>query len=379
MNDRGNPPATSSSGAKESARLTRDCLDPWRYLEISAAGDIRPCCNSSALATLGGDGQIAAIRDNDGFRALRASLLSGDLQPACARCHIRKTVPTDALKRRLAKQPSAHADPYAPMRITELRIDINEKCNLRCDYCAVSSPDYRGVAMDTGLFAKVAQIVDEADRDTVINVNGHGETTYHPHWMEMCQTILDAGYRPQIISNLAKSYSDEEIALLARFHSIEVSLDSDDETLMKTIRKAVRPSHVFETIQHIRDTAARLKIRPAPQISLSVGIYAPAIWTLDSFIDRIVALGIRKLTFWNLVEMPHQTLVTPLRALDSADRSRARNILSAVRRKLEDADIDYIFAGDFDAMVEPLPKPLQLRATVRRAYRALKRRAFSAR
>jgi hypothetical protein len=101
--------------------------------------------------------------------------------------------------------------------------------------------------------------------------------------------------------------------------------------------------------------------------------------TLDSFIDRIVALGIRKLTFWNLVEMPHQTLVTPLRALDSADRSRARNILSAVRRKLEDADIDYIFAGDFDAMVEPLPKPLQLRATVRRAYRALKRRAFSAR
>ena len=85
------------------------------------------------------------------------------------------------------------------------------------------------------------------------------------------------------------------------------------------------------------------------------------------------------MTFWNLVEMQHQKLVKPLRALDAPGQQRARAILAAVRHRLEDADASYIFAGDFDAMVAGLSGPRQLRATFRRARRAIGRKVFSAR
>ena len=38
---------------------------------------------------------------------------------------------------------------------------------------------------------------------------------------------------------------------------IQVSLDSDDGEMMKRIRKAVQVERVFETIQRIREVAAR--------------------------------------------------------------------------------------------------------------------------
>ena len=363
-------------------KLTRDCLDPWRYLGVSATGGIHPCCNPATLATLDRSQDVEGSRNNEGFRALRDSLLSGDLQPSCQNCHIRKMVPVDVLQRKLAKHRAADAgrtagsaDALAPLRVAELSIDINEKCNLRCDYCAVTSPDYHGEEMSTDVFAKVREIVRVIGPRAVVNVNGHGETTYHPNWMAMCRTVIEAGHRPQIITNLAKTYSDEEVALLAKFSSIQVSLDSDDDELTRKIRKAVRATHIFETIQRIRDAAARSNIRPLPAISLSIGIYAPAIWSLESFIDRIVAFGIRKLTFWNLVALPHQMLVKPVRALDPPDRERARKILQRVRRRMENADIDYVFAGDFDGLIDDLPWPMQVRSTARRAYRALGRRA----
>ena len=353
--------------------MTRDCLDPWRYLEISADGDLRPCCNFQPLARLDDGG---SARENDAFQALRRSLLSGELQPACQRCHIRRMVPAQTLRRRVAK---ITPDPLAAAPLTELRIDINEKCNLRCDYCAVSSPDYRGVEMAGELFGRIGTFVAGLGPDAVINVNGHGETTYHPDWMAMCGAIIDAGHRPQIITNLAKNYSDAEIDLLARFASIQVSLDSDDDALMKTIRKSVRAGHVFDTIARIRAAAARLATRPAPHMSFSIGIYDPSIWTLERFVARILDFGIRDMTFWNLVEMQHQKLVKPLRALDAPGQQRARAILAAVRHRLEDADASYIFAGDFDAMVAGLSGPRQLRATFRRARRAIGRKVFSAR
>lgn len=377
MNDRIRP---SLANAKKSrGQLTRDCLDPWRYLEISAGGDIRPCCNFSPLAKLGdGGAEVNAIRDNEQFRELRESLLSGDLQSPCQRCHIRKMVPVGVLKRRLAKAGRHHSPSgLEPLQVAELRIDINEKCNLRCDYCAVSSPDYRGVEMDDGLFTRIGKIVGAIGPRAAVHVNGHGETTYHPNWMAMCRAIIDASHRPQIITNLAKNYTDEEIELLAKFSSIQVSLDSNDDELMKKIRKSARTAHVFHTIQRIRDAAARGKNYPTPRMSFSVGIYDPSIWTLESFVDRIIAFGVRNVTFWNLVEMPHQSLVKPLRGLDAPDQVRARGILGNVRRKLEAADINYIFAGDFDAMVKRLSGATLWRSTFRHAYRALGRRAVS--
>src|SRR5262245_20668731 len=309
--------------------LTRDCLDPWNYLEISARGEVRPCCNFDSIGRLGSASRdTSGLRNTDAFRALRESLLSGNLQSPCQRCHIRSTIPVATLKRRLdpAVRQLPSSDPLDPLPIANVRIDINEKCNLRCDYCAVSSPSYAGVEMEEELFDRIVPLLANESR-AMVHVNGHGETTFHPKWVAWCQRIVEAGHRPYIITNLAKHYTDAELEMLAEFMFIQVSLDSDDSEMMKRIRKAVQVEKVFETIQRIREVAARRASPHMPRFSMSIGVYDPSIWTLERFVRRLVDVNISAITFWDLVEYPHQTLVTPLSRLEGPQRERARRVL----------------------------------------------------
>jgi MoaA/NifB/PqqE/SkfB family radical SAM enzyme len=264
-----------------------------------------------------------------------------------------------ALKQRVETAMRDHPsrDPLDPLPIAEVRIDINEMCNLRCDYCAVSSPSYAGVEMKDALFERIFPLLAN-EPDAVVHVNGHGETTFHPKWVPWCRRLLEAGRRPVMITNLAKHYTAPELEMLAEFRVIQVSLDSDDAEMMKRIRKAVRVEKVFETIQRIRETAARQASSHMPRFWMSVGVYDPSIWTLERFVRRLVDMDISTITFWDLVELPHQTLVRPLRWLDDRQREEARRVLGRVRMRLELAGIPYSFAGDFHSMV-PEPGPLQ--------------------
>jgi molybdenum cofactor biosynthesis enzyme MoaA len=275
------------------------------------------------------------------------------------------------LKRRVeaAVRHLPSSDPLDPMPVAELRIDINETCNLRCDYCAVSSPSYAGVEMKEEVFERVlALLANESGAN--VHVNGHGETTFHPKWVAWCRRIVEAGHRPYIITNLAKHYTDAELEMLAEFRVIEVSLDSDDGEMMKRIRKAVQVEKVFETIQRIREMAARGASPHAPKFAMSIGVYDPAIWTLERFVLRLIDMNIWAITFWDLVEWPHQTLVRGLDRLDDQHRERARQLLGRVRKRLEVAGIPYRFAGDFHAMV---PEPSQLQRVTWRVRRLLRR------
>lgn len=337
------------------AAMTRDCVDPWTYVEIGAAGNIRPCCKFRPLAKLDATADVGSVRNNEKFRALRQGLLSGQLDPICKTCHFRKSVPTRVLQRRVnaAARRAGETDVLKPLPINLFRIDINEKCNLRCDYCMVSSPTYKGVEMEGAVFDRAVALLDGIEPKAEVHVNGHGETTFHPQWMQMCKRIIDRGFRPYIITNLAKKFSDEEVELLSRFAVVQISLDSDDGEMMRKIRKAVRVDAVFETIERIREAARRAR-RRVPKFTFSVGIYDPSIWTLESFVDRIIRQGPFGLTFWDIVEYPHQTLVKSLDRLDPQQKRRAREILSRISRKLDIAGVDYDFAGDFHAMV-PTP------------------------
>jgi MoaA/NifB/PqqE/SkfB family radical SAM enzyme len=260
-------------------------------------------------------------------------------------------------------------DPLGPLPIAEVRIDINEKCNLRCDYCAVSSPSYAGVEMKEEVFERVLPLLAN-EPAAIVHVNGHGETTFHPKWVAWCRRIVEAGHRPFIITNLAKHYTDAELEMLAEFEFIQVSLDSDDGDMMKRIRKAVQVEKVFETIQRIRETAARGASSHVPKFSLSIGVYDPSIWTLERFVRRLVDMNISTIAFWDLVEYPHQALVKPLSRLEGRQRKRARQILGRVRARLEVAGIPYRFAGDFHAMVpEPIPVPGLTRMVERLVWR----------
>jgi hypothetical protein len=338
---------------------TRDCLDPWNYLETSVAGDLRPCCRFRPLAKLDDSADVRTLRNNEHFRELRRSLLSGQLQSDCQSCHIRKTVTIGALKQRVAAaaRHSGEEDLLKPHPVGLLRIDITEKCNLRCDYCAVSSPDYKGVDMEDSIFERALTLLDEIKSDADVHVNGHGETTYHKRWTQMCGRIIDRGFAPFFITNLAKDYSDDEVELLSRFSRIQVSLDSDDTELMRSIRKPARVEKIFDTVKRIRVSAARRGARKRPEFAFSVGVYDPSIWTLETFVDRIIRDGSVKavqVTFWDLVEYKHQRLVKSLGRLEPEQKVRAKTILRRISRRLDFAGVSHEFVGDFHGMA---PKP----------------------
>jgi hypothetical protein len=162
--------------------------------------------------------------------------------------------------------------------------------------------------------------------------------------MRLCRPLVDMGFRPLITTNLAKPYSGDEIALLARFGVIQVSLDSSDATMTRQIRKAVTPDRILANVARIRAASQGLP----PRFTISAGLYDPSIWTLPQFADWIISNGFAGVTFWSLVKLDHVSQVMPLVSIDGERLAQVRRILSDVRARLAAARVGSDFAGDFN-------------------------------
>jgi hypothetical protein len=332
---------------------TRFCSDPWIYAEVSASGGVRPCCNYEPLERLD-DGlpDAGSVRDRPSFNALRTELLSGKLSPTCERCHIRERTDTQKLRFVVGTVlgPAGDAQPLASGQLAEIRIDLNERCNLRCVYCAVSQPSYRGIEMSEAVFAKCEQLIAGQKGPLRIALNGHGETTHHPRWAEYCERLLGYGHEITITTNLAKPFTDGELRILARFSGIQISLDSADERLMRDIRRHVSVSSIVRNIRAVRRMAGELRV-PAPAITFSAGIYDPSVWELEGFVDFLAANRAQAVTFWNLREYPAlpglSVEVHSLDRLPAPKKQEAKTVIARARERLAGVGIACQFAGDF--------------------------------
>lgn len=327
---------------------TRDCLDPWRYMEIDTDGGAKPCCAFPMReydCSSPQPNSWNAMRDRATWQYLRRQLFSGHLSPFCTNCNIRKPIPTSEFRAKV--EALGAADPLAALPMTELRIDVTGRCNLRCDYCLVSSPGYDGYDMPQSQLEGLVRVIKDHPPVNVF-LNGHGETTFHRGWSAIAGSLLEAGHRLHMTTNLSLNYSDEEVALLSRFSTIQISLDSHDEGLMRRIRKPVRVAKLLERMAQIRDVARHANHTP-PDFSFSVGLYDPSIWTLADFVDVICDQQARSVTFWNLVTYPHQRLCRALYALSIDKQIEARGIMEHAAYRLGQAGIDTDFAGGIDS------------------------------
>ena len=83
---------------------TRDCLDPWFMVYVSADRSVHPCCPHSAVGVLSDDVSLSDILDGPSMRELRHSLLTGELDADCASCPTRSLTDPESLRRRLRVQ-----------------------------------------------------------------------------------------------------------------------------------------------------------------------------------------------------------------------------------------------------------------------------------
>ncbi len=326
-----------------SVRTTRACLDPWNYVEITPDLGVKPCCRMQPLAKLNKD-SLNMGRNSPGFMALRKELASGELRNICKRCHIRPLVPVWFFRKMLNKQER----PLQPHKIKSLRIEITTRCNLRCVYCPVSFPNYVGKDMPVDAIEPILKLVDNTDDKAEILLNGHGETTYHPHWMDFCRPILARPNKVMtMITNLARPLQDDEVECMAGLGAIQVSMDTADPELLAALRRKVKLSTITDNIARIRAASKR---RGWPRFTLSAGVYDRSVDGLTDLARFAIEQGIVWVTFWSLVkydDIPGAINVYPVSSLPVEKIRHAVKMLEETRRILLGANIGVEIAGGF--------------------------------
>ncbi|HSI53665.1 MAG TPA: radical SAM protein [Ramlibacter sp.] len=323
--------------ADAEGEYTRNCLDPWVNLEIAASGEVRPCCISPPLRNQ----RINTIdRDAGEFRDLRAELLAGKLRPMCANCHIRSKVPVARFQRFVDfRAAQNHVEPLASVPLESLRVDINEQCNLRCTYCAVSQPGYAGKNMAPEVFDATVKLI--AGNPAVrVDLNGHGETSFHPRWLEYAAQIHALRVHSTILSNFAKIFTPEEAEAFARMQTIQISIDSTDEEMLKAIRRKVSFTTIRLNVANIRAKAQALGLKPT--WSISCGVYDQNIHELDKLASFAIEEKFNSVTFWNLVEYPPLEGVVspkPIATLPPAEHEAAVREVTTVVHRLREAGV----------------------------------------
>lgn len=358
---------TGLSGSKDKMgdrqKTTRNCLDPWEYVEFRPGWTISPCCAQHAFCEpIQTD--LYQFRNNAAFRMLRQSLLEGELGLKCRTCSHREMVTVDAFRERLKAAHPELSDPLAPAeRIQMIRIDMTERCNLRCTYCAASQPDYRGIVVDKGDGVEGGRRMDEEELDRIIReirrypypiaeiaVNGHGETTCYPGWHEVCNRLLEDGHHLTITSNFAKVFDRDEISTLARFKAITISIDTSDPELLEAIRRKVDLGTILSNLFRIR-TRALADGQTTPRIAFHAGIYDRNLPTLIHFAWFSVACQVDAVIFWKLAkypDVPKAQNVYPIHFLDRKAFAEALATIDKTRRILMENGIDAVFPPDFE-------------------------------
>lgn len=178
-------------------------------------------------------------------------------------------------------------------------IELTTRCNLRCVYCAVSQPTYRGIDLALEGFDNFVEQM-RTRRVRHINLNGHGETTIIRDWDAYADRLADAGFKLSITTNLAKRIRPEEVATLSRFKRILVSIDTVDGDLLARLRRGSNLDRILENIKLVLDFAAQRGRDPEIAVSCTVGDMTAA--GVADLAETLLRHGVRVFRFGDLSE-----------------------------------------------------------------------------
>jgi MoaA/NifB/PqqE/SkfB family radical SAM enzyme len=180
------------------------------------------------------------------------------------------------------------------------QLELTSKCDLRCVYCAVSQPDYRGqdLAMND-VEALVPQLV--ARGIAMVQLNGHGETTTVRGWQEHVRILAARGVRLSLISNFARLFTPVELEALAHIDEIAISVDTHDPRLLRKLRRRVDLGNILLNMAGVRMTARRLGIAE-PQFCWNCVLTDRVAPGFMDYINFALGCGVRHFFVGNLTK-----------------------------------------------------------------------------
>ena len=176
------------------------------------------------------------------------------------------------------------------------------RCNLNCTYCGISgqaSDHQTHQDMDTNVVEKILDLLGPLIGST-ITLSG-GEVTFMKDWMSLARRIKEKNFKISLISNFAKMFSDEEIAMLATFSTIAISMDSPDATITKHYRSKLRLEVLTLNIIRIRAYCLKHEL-PLPALSIASTVGTPTLHTLPDLITFAHACGVNKISITDVTE-----------------------------------------------------------------------------
>ena len=176
------------------------------------------------------------------------------------------------------------------------------RCNLNCTYCGISgqaSDHQTHQDMDTDVVEKILDLLGPLIGST-ITLSG-GEVTFMKDWMSLARRIKEKNFKISLISNFAKMFSDEEIAMLATFSTIAISMDSPDATITKHYRSKLRLEVLTLNIIRIRAYCLKHEL-PLPALSIASTVGTPTLHTLPDLITFAHTCGVNTVSITDVTE-----------------------------------------------------------------------------
>jgi hypothetical protein len=179
-----------------------------------------------------------------------------------------------------------------------LTIELTSLCNLKCTYCSVSHPDYRG--QNSPLTE--TDIIELSEQLTCKNIqlHLHGESTVRNDWAELCRSLTSKGFEISLLSNLSKHFTDFEISVLAEL-DLWVSIDTVENDRFKKIRRGSELGEVLTNM--LRINAYRRKLNIQRQYKWNSVLCQETISKLPQLIEVASELNVRFISFCNLTEI----------------------------------------------------------------------------
>jgi hypothetical protein len=141
--------------------------------------------------------------------------------------------------------------------LSQVNFNFTNRCNVRCVYCPQGThADGFHADSSRGLVEHIKSfILDTGVPRAGIGV--YGETLLIKGWEADCAELLDEGVVMHINSSFNRILSAREAAVLSRFSSIYMSIDTVDIPLHRHIRKAVDVRNIIYDMHMIRGHAIR--------------------------------------------------------------------------------------------------------------------------
>ena len=232
-------------------------------------------------------------------------------------------------------------------------IEFTSVCNLKCAYCDVAAPGYKGAPT-------VEQVLDASYRIVVeqkawwLNFNGLGELTTIPHWEDVVERFLQVpGLQKCLTTNLQKQMSKIEIATLARFDKIHVSMDCADAELLREIRGKAELRNITTNLMQIKAHCLALN-RKAPSIFVNTVITDRNATRLLELGAYVVSCGVDGLMLIELNEEFYrdEAIIKHIRHLSDVDFNEFAIQLYQVKHMFKERALTLDVTGDLDLYVQ---------------------------